>query len=85
MGRAVGPADPQWLPEDVDLALEWQAEQNMLCRGCGHPLDETTEADAEDAYDVHEVRCWGCAPAQQAAAEFDGEQHGLRFVTTRAG
>lgn len=84
MGRIVGPGEPQWLPDDVDLALEWQAEQALICPGCGHPLDETTAADSEDAYDVREIRCWGCHPVQEAAHEFEGERHGLRFVAVRS-
>lgn len=59
-GRAVAPGEPMWTDEDTDLALEWQAEKNLRCGSCGHPLDESTDADNARAYQAHEVVCYGC-------------------------
>lgn len=55
-----------WLPTDTELALEWQAEKDITCNGCGQPRDESTRADARGMYDVHTLTCAGC----EARADF---------------
>lgn len=86
MGRVVAPDQPQWLPEDVDLALEWAAEQSVHHPSCGHPLDETTDITAErqGKYKVRKLRCWACYETEKAAAEAaastNSERYGLIFV-----
>ena len=87
MGRVVEPGQPQWLPEDVDLALEWAAEQSVRHNGCGHPLDETTDIAADERqgrYKVRKLRCWACYETEKAAAEAaastTSDRYGLIFV-----
>jgi hypothetical protein len=64
-GRVVKRGEPQWLPEDTDLALEWQAEKRSLCPGCRQPLDETTNADNDrQAYVAEDVLCQACQVIQ---------------------
>src|SRR5262245_59814936 len=82
-GRLVAPGEPQWLDEDVDLALEWQAEQT-ISHHCGQPLDESA-GNAEGQYEIRTVRCWACYESEKAAAAFDGERYGLTFVPIRKG
>ena len=62
MLRAVTHLDG-WSEADRDAALEWQAEQDRKCSGCGLPLDETTSPEAEDLFDAELWKCHSCAPA----------------------
>jgi len=79
MGRADG---PQWTPEDVDLALEWQAEQAMLHR-CGFPIDETSDPDNEQAFGAKSVYCDACHAIGKAIEAFKGDRHGHTWVAYR--
>lgn len=73
-GRVVGPgdprkgipADPQWLPTDLELALAWQRNKAETCPGCGTRADEW-DADP-DAYISDHSTCEGCARLQQHQA-----------------
>lgn len=60
-GRVVKKGEPYWLPEDIDLVLEWQAEQRSRCRGCGQPRDETGDKANARLYQAEEFHCQGCA------------------------
>ncbi|NUS17087.1 MAG: hypothetical protein HOY69_37790 [Streptomyces sp.] len=44
------------------------------CRDCGHPVHDTTAAEAEYAYDAHVLRCHACAAGarRMAAVQEDG-------------
>jgi len=59
-GRVVGPGDPVWAEDDVDLALAWQAEQKAMCKGCGHHLDESTDGATRRQWEAQELICHGC-------------------------
>jgi hypothetical protein len=84
MGRVVGAGDPAWLAEDVDLALEWQGEQDVTCRGCGHPIDETTDPDNEGLYEAHQVTCLACEVMRRRAATFKPDElPGVRFYAVK--
>jgi hypothetical protein len=50
-----------WPEEDIDLALQWQAEQRLQCKSCGHPIDESSNPDSIRAYEAHELTCHACA------------------------
>ncbi|MGR7002816.1 hypothetical protein ACU686_40540 [Yinghuangia aomiensis] len=66
LGRTPEPGEPLWLADDRTWAyalLEVEAEE---CKGCGHPLSETTDRDAEFAYEAEGIRCHAC----KAAADF---------------
>lgn len=66
---------------DRAKALAWQLEQALICPGCGHPLDETTDPEAEGAYSADKVRCHACH-AKGMRAETTGEhddRHGLLY------
>jgi hypothetical protein len=73
-----------WPDEDIDLALEWQAEQDAKCGGCGHPLDETTSSSYR--YEAAEVVCQACATQtwrKEAVAEEERDSAGLMVYALR--
>lgn len=85
MGRVVGPGEPMWLPEDADLALEWQAEQDITCKGCGQPVDESTATASEGGYEGHAVVCFGCRELRQHASGFESDAlAATKFYVTKA-
>lgn len=49
------------MPEDVDVALEWQSWDKATCSGCGHPLSESMDPEYEGAYDAEWVVCHACS------------------------
>lgn len=68
--------ESDWSIDDLRWALDWQAEQDIKCPGCGSPRDETM-VDEDDAplYDVIDLVCWRCRAsglAAQDAAESNG-------------
>lgn len=54
----VGPDDPQWTPDDAELALAWKRVQADKCSGCGTAKDEWEED--RFAYVAHTWVCPGC-------------------------
>ncbi|WNI16612.1 hypothetical protein [Actinacidiphila sp. ITFR-21] len=58
MGRAPGPGESRWTPEDTALAVEWQRLRNETCGGCGQPLEQSLDTYA--LYEVHDLVCHGC-------------------------
>lgn len=81
-GRVIGSVtDPDWTDEDRDLALALLAYEASLCTGCGHPLAETTDPAAEEAYVAEAMRCHRCTAAEQEAESYrDNPQPGsLRY------
>lgn len=65
LGRVVGSGEPLWLPEDRWWALALLEVECGQCRDCGQPLDESTHADSEFAYDASVSRCHGCSAASR--------------------
>lgn len=55
--------DPEWLPEDLEAALRYQAEQDALCSACGQPRGESF--DGANRYEVITHRCDACAAIGQ--------------------
>lgn len=70
-GRVIGSVtDPDWTDDDRDLALALLAYEAGLCHGCGHPLAETTDPNAEETYQGDLVRCHRCTAAEQVAEQY---------------
>ena len=60
--------------------------ESGLCGDCGHPLAETTQPEAEFAYDASITKCHAClAGAQRVAAyqEDGGKTEGLKIAVFR--
>jgi hypothetical protein len=55
-----GPGERLWLDEDIEAALEWQAEQEAKCPGCGLPADETMSDDERIDYEAISRKCRAC-------------------------
>ncbi len=64
-GYSVTTSDPEWLPDDQNAALEYDAEQSVL-HSCGHPLDETSNPENAPAYFVERFTCAACAALERA-------------------
>lgn len=71
MGRPwPSPGEPLFTPADTRLAIELQTEEDLTCKGCGHPRDESMDPDHEQAYEIDEIYCDPCA----AKAEYQRQQ-----------
>ncbi|MCX4596085.1 hypothetical protein OG819_42490 [Streptomyces sp. NBC_01549] len=60
--------------------------ESGLCGDCGHALSETTQAEAEFAYDASITKCHAClAGARRVAAhqEKNGKTEGLKVSVFR--
>lgn len=77
----IAPGEPQWLPDDTDAALAWQAAQGDLCPGCGKPRDECFAADGPH-YEAVPLRCRACEARDVAARNFaeTGSNAGMYFA-----
>lgn len=87
----MAPGEPQWLPEDTELALEWQAEKRAQCADCGHHLDESTDPGSIRDYEAAELVCQACAvigyrrtALQQQAGEDPDALAGVRIYAQRS-
>lgn len=88
LGRVVGPGDAQWLPDDTEAALTWQAVQDTKCSGCGHDRAESMAAATEDDWVAKPIRCHACATRDRAARAFteqNGDSAGQFWGTERRG
>ena len=63
----------------------WQAERDNTCKGCGHPIDETTDPDAEDTYTAHKIKCFACAARDRRASDSTGQTFGIYYRTAKEG
>lgn len=79
--------EPEWLPEDIEAALEWQDYQSSLCSGCGNPKAECFDPKNEDDYEAEPLRCHACATRDRKAKLVGSDEHadasGLYFAVTR--
>ena len=64
----------------MDLALEWQAEQDATCPGCGLSLDETTNQDNEDRYDTRVITCLACEAKDKRIRSWNGSMAGVMVL-----
>lgn len=80
------PGEPEWLPEDAELALAWQVEQDTACPGCGHPADEAMDPGIEHEWEAKAMRCHACAARAAKGESFassGGESAGLFLTVSR--
>ena len=77
--------DPEWTEDDIDAALDYQHEQNLICDGCGHPVDESHDDEHRVAWITERVTCWACASAERTRQQDNkaGKQapHGTKYAT----
>ena len=74
--------DAEYLDDDIEAALGWDVEQNLICSGCGHPLDETTEDRDRAAWVAEPVTCWSCASRDRVEqAQKGARPPGVRYRT----
>ncbi|NUR28508.1 MAG: hypothetical protein HOV83_22160 [Catenulispora sp.] len=83
LGRAVGPSDPQWLPDDRDAALGWAEFEGRRCKNCGTHPEEW--ADDKYAYHAHLTECIGCRQQQRRAEQDDAKEGHGRYAAMASG
>jgi hypothetical protein len=68
--------EPEWKLDDLRAALDWQAEQALICPGCGQFRDESMQhEETAPYYEVTSMRCHACA-ASQLVARDAADSHG---------
>lgn len=78
--------DPVWSEEDLAWAMAQAAEDAERCTGCGLPLSETTDPDAEGEYEAPlPTRCHACTALEKRREEYTGSPPGLLFHVVRKG
>jgi hypothetical protein len=85
-GRAVAAGEPMWTATDLELALEWQAENNLRCGNCGQPMDESTDPDNARDYRADELTCYGCMVIElrrKALSEQEVDMAGVNIYARR--
>lgn len=55
--------------------LAWQRHKRSLCKGCGHPVDETMVPEAEGLYVSEPLTCHACAAREVAQSAAEGPEH----------
>lgn len=75
-----GPGEPLWTDIDRDEALALLQAEWDACRGCGQPLSESTDPDAEGCYTVDELLCAGCQVREVVA---EGKHYRGRMLRVR--
>lgn len=84
MVESVTVFDEDFTEDDMAAALEWKAEDDTRCGGCGGPLDETTALGADDDYDAEIIVCHRCAIGDRTVRQWhqdNGETAGARVRT----
>jgi len=70
----------------MELALAWQADEKLRCKGCGHYLDESLDEGNLRAWEAQEVTCGGCMVMdirRDTLAQQERDMAGLRIYATR--
>ncbi|MBX6166288.1 MAG: hypothetical protein IRY84_01385 [Thermobispora bispora] len=76
--------DPLWTEDDLAWALAQRAEDAERCSGCGLPLSETTDPDAEGEYEAPlPTRCHACTALEKRREEYRESPPGLLFSVHR--
>jgi hypothetical protein len=82
--RSVTHVEAEWDEKERAWALALLDVEADVCPGCGHPLSETTDPDAEGGYEVEEpTRCHACTPLGKAHEVYKDHPPGLHFVVKR--
>lgn len=81
--RAVTVTEPEWDTGDRKWALALLELEADTCGGCGGPLTETTDADAEFGYEVPAPhRCHRCTALAVKRAEYREANHPEALIFT---
>lgn len=75
--------EPEWLPDDLEVVLEWTRYRDTLCDGCAQSLSESLDPALEGAYEADVVSCHGCAAreaAQKKARDVPGVKVAVHLV-----
>lgn len=82
--RSITTFDAEWTEEDLVDALDWQAYEDSICKGCGSPLEETMDPERTRAYDAEILQCHRCAAGDVAERMYranNGDVAGMRRRT----
>jgi uncharacterized protein with PIN domain len=84
VARLVVDREPEWTEEDVGWATAHLEELADRCPGCGEPLSETADPEAEGEYETPlPTRCHACTPLEQQKDEYKDSPPGLLFSVQR--
>lgn len=70
---------------DVEIAVAWQIEQQLICSGCGLPRDRTFDPDRQFGFTAVPKRCHACKAVADAQKKFTSGPHdpgGLTFAVS---
>ena len=69
MVESITEVEPEWTDAERSWAIALMQVEADSCPGCGEPLSETTQPDAEDGYTVDApTRCHACTELERARA-----------------
>lgn len=78
--RSVTTHDAEWTEEDLGYGQAHRRNESDQCPGCGLPLSETTDPEAEGAYEAPPpMRCHACTPLEHRKDEYRESPPGLLF------
>lgn len=76
--------EPEWTEQDLAEAIALLKVEADTCNGCGEPLSETTDPEAEGGYDVDApTRCHACTELARARAVERPHPEALYFEVRR--
>lgn len=78
--------EPEWTEEDRAWAIALLELHADTCGGCGQPLSQSTDPDAEGGYEVPDpTRCHACTALHKHQEKYAEAAPGLLFETQRRG
>lgn len=76
--------EPEWDETNRAWALALAEVEADSCHGCGQPLSQTTDPDAEGAYEVPApTRCHACTTLHIHQDKYAEAKPGLMFEVTK--
>lgn len=70
--RSVTVREPEWTKQDLAEASALLQVEADTCRGCGQPMSESTQVEAEDGYDVDlPTRCHACTELNRVRDRYE--------------